>query len=325
MKTTNRHFLALPLVVAIGIALGCSKSDFALPDQTQAFATTATYNNKVDILIMSDNSSSMLQYQNKFANEVPSMINSLNALGMDYHIAVVTTDMRSAGNGGKFLGTPKFLSSTSSNLVSSLQARIANGQAGSDLERGLESLMKSLQPSYLQNDGAGFFRDDALLSMIILTNENDYSDQPVSVYQNFFNALKPPFKSGAKSWIMNFVGVISIDGQCNTTADFKEAGLRYMELAKYTGGVEVSVCDSSLSTAISNVRSRIVEILTEYKLDRKPKVETIVVKKNGIQIPEDPKNGWTYFSESNSIRFFGTAQPSATDAVNVDYTPSEAT
>lgn len=314
------------LTMALGAAgVGCTQQDFGLPDSSQEFAATVTYNNKVDIVFMVDNSSSMTQYQNKFATEVPAMISALNRLGLDYHIAVVTSDMRSAGNGGRFIGSPKFLTPGSSSLVSALQSRINVGQNGSDLERGLESLKAVMQPSYLTGEGAGFFRDDALLAMIVLTNEDDYSSESTASLKSFFDALKPPFKGTTKAWILNFIGVVTIGGECNTTADFKEAGLRYMELADYTGGIKESVCKSTLATAVSNVRARIVEILSEYHLDRVPNLATIQVRINGALVPQNATNGWTYHADGNLIRFHGTAQPGANDGVRVDYTPAEGT
>ncbi len=319
-KKGNKTFLNLLLATfLIGAGAACTKQDFGLPSESQEFAASVQYNNKVDILIMIDNSSSMAQYQNKFASEVPAMINSLNAIGLDYHIAVVTSDMRSGGNGGRFIGSPRYLTNSSSSLVTALQSRISIGQNGSDLERGLESMKTVLQPSYLSGEGAGFFRDDAYLALVVLTNEDDYSADSVSSLAQFFDALKPPFKGTTKAWIMNFIGVVSIDGECNTTADFKEAGLRYMALADYTGGVKESICRSSLAAAVSNMRVRIVEILSEYRLDSAPKVETIVVTINGKVIAKNSTNGWSYNPTTNTVRFHGTAQPGATDVVQVNY------
>jgi hypothetical protein len=321
----SRMMKAIGFFLALAVCAACSKQEFGLPDQSQNFSAGVTYNNKVDVILMVDNSSSMLQYQNKFATEVPAMVNSLNSLGLDYHIAVVTSDMRTGGNGGRFVGTPRYLTKSTPNLVGILQSRVTIGQNGSDLERGLESIKTVLQPSYLGGEGAGFFRDDALLAMIVLTNEDDYSTDSVSSLEAFFDALKPPFKGTTKSWVMNFIGVVTIDGQCRTTADFKEAGLRYMALADYTGGIKNSVCDTSLSTAVSNVRKRIVEIMSEYKLDRPPVLSSIHVTINGVTVPQDATNGWTYHSDTNSIRFHGSAQPGAFDSVKVDYTPASGT
>lgn len=313
------------LLILSSFIFACSSQEFGLPDESQQAASIVTYNNKVDLIMMIDNSPSMNPYQGKFAQQVGAMISQFNQLGLDYHISVVTTDMRPGGNGGLMLGTPKFLTAQTPNLLSILQSRISIGDNGSEAERGLESIRKVLEPTYLSGAGAGFLRPDALLAILILTNEDDYSASSVASFERFFDQLKPPFKGTTKAWTLNFIGVLSDTGLCRTTADVKDPGLRYMELADYSGGIKASICDTNLAQATVNLRKRIVEILSEVVLNRVPRIDSIVVTKNGAIVPHSSTNGWEYFSETNSVRFFGTAQPGATDVINVDFTPATGT
>ena len=313
--------------LAAAVMVGCGKQEFAVPDASLDFAQTVTYNNKVDIVLMVDNSSSMSQYQTKFSDEVPAMIDSLNRLGMDYNFAVVTSDMRTGGSGGMFLGSPKVLSKNTANLVNLLKARVLQGQAGSDLERGLQSVQEVLSPNYLANDGAGFLRSDALLAIIALSNEDDYSSASISSLKTFFDTLKPKFKGTTQAWIMNFIGVPDLASSCSTAlgGGYKEPGLRYIELAQYTGGTIQAICDTSLAYAVDNVRKRIVEVLTDYYLGRRPKIDTIVVKKNGVVVPRSNVNGWDFLPDNNVVRFYGTSVPSVGESITVDFTPMDAT
>lgn len=313
------------LALAMFGALACSKQDFGLPAESRDFASAVTYNNKVDIVMIMDNSTSMLQYQNKFANETPGMLSALNRYGLDYHIAVVTTDMRPNATGGKFVGSPKYLTNGTSGLTSILQSRVVVGQAGSDLTRGMDSVKTAMSPTYLTGDGAGFFRDDALLAIIVVTNGEDYSSLAANDYVNYFNALKPPLDTGARSWTLNFIGVTSISGNCSTSGDFKEAGLKYMSIADSSGGVKASICETTLSTAVSNVRARIVEILSAYHLDRVPNLATVVVTLNGAVVPQNATNGWTYDAAQQAIVFHGTYLPGVNDSVKVDFKPATGT
>lgn len=307
------------------ILSACSNQTFDLPPAQQQFRQSLTYNNKVDMILMMDNSSSMQQYQDRFAQQVPDMVARLNEYGLDYHIAVVTSDMRTGGNGGMFVGSPKFLTNTTPGLVQLLQTRVVPGQNGSDLERGIESVYTVLQPSYLKGEGQGFLRDDSLLVMVYLSNENDYSTNSLSFYQSYFDKIRPIYKLNQRSWISNFIGVITIDGDCQTTPDFKEAGLRYMSLADVSGGRKESICKSDFAAAISNIHVRIATYLSDYPLSRKPVVSSIVVRVNGQIVPNDPVNGWTYDADGNFIQFNGTALPGASDQISVDFQPVEAT
>ncbi|MEN0060007.1 MAG: hypothetical protein AAGB31_14295, partial [Bdellovibrio sp.] len=164
-------------VAAMAVLTACSQEvAFDLPQTNNTFEGNVSYNNKVDILWIVDNSSSMLQPQRNLSNQIPSLVSKLNQLKMDYHMAVVTTSMGGTNpDGGKFIGSPKYVTSTTPNLVSTLTSRMVIGEAGSNNERGLESMATALSASYLANEGKGFFREDALLVVIALSDEDDKS------------------------------------------------------------------------------------------------------------------------------------------------------
>lgn len=183
------------LIAGLLLLSACNKQQFVVPEESKSFEQAVTYNNKVDIVLMVDNSSSMDIYQNKLANQVPEMLSALDQVGMDYQIVVVTTDMRSTGNGGKFTSTPRVLTNGSANLAAALTARVKQGTGGSDLERGLLSIKTALSPAYLNSAGRGFLRNDALLAVIVLSNEDDRSDGDLQEYKTFFEQLKPNMKT----------------------------------------------------------------------------------------------------------------------------------
>ena len=317
---------AIAILAIAFIEAGCSKQQYSLPDQSQQFGQSVTYNNKVDVVMMVDNSSSMAQYQDKLAVQVPGMLNALNALGMDYRLVVVTTDMRSGGSGGMFLGSPKVLSVGSPNLASVLTARVRQGQTGSDLERGIESIRTVLSPSYLSGPGAGFLREDALLAIIALSNEDDYSSGSVDEIKTFFDTLKPKFKGTTQAWMVNFIGVPNLASSCSTVlgGEYKEPGLRWIGLANASGGQVEAICDNTLAKAVDNVRKRIVEVLTDFHLGRAPKLDTLSVKTNGQVVPQSTVNGWEYIADGYIVRFHGTAVPGADDKIVIDFTPASA-
>jgi hypothetical protein len=314
------------IIVVAAIAslfFGCSKQQYSLPDATQEFGSSVKYNNKVDVVLMVDNSSSMDTYQNKLADQVPGMINALNQLEMDYQIVVVTSDIRSGGNGGLFVGSPKVLTSATPNLTTVLKARVRQGTGGSDLEQGLGSIEKALSTE------TGFVRTDAMLAILVLSNEDDYSAGNSVHYRDYFNRLKPKFmgfNGETQAWVLNFIGVPNLQSSCSSALDgtYKEPGLKWIELAHDSGGLVQPICDSTLGQAVDNIRKRIVEVLTDFHLDRKPKPGTIVVKINGQIVPESTVNGWEYLEADLVVRFHGSAVPAAAANISVDFTPAEA-
>lgn len=244
-------------------------------------------------------------------------------------MAVVTTSMGGDNpDGGRFIGSPKYVTSKTPDLINNLKARMIVGEAGSNLERGLESMERALSSGYLANEGKGFFRNDALLVVVALSDEDDFSKSNssagISYYTNFLDGLKTPWVDGSRSWMFSFIGVLSLTSQCKTFNDFASAGLSYIGLADVSGGVKESICSTNLASSVSNIRARIFQILTDFKLSKLPVVESIVVTINGQAVPRSSENGWQYLEASNSIRFYGSAVPAADAAIKVDFKPREA-
>ncbi len=319
MRQLGQQFIFGMCLVSLSLG-ACSKQSYSLPETTEEHSQSITYNNKVDVILMVDNSSSMSTYQDRLAAQATKMLTALNTYGMDYQIVVITTDV--GGNtGSKFVGTPKILTRATTNLNSVLTARIKQGNGGSDLERGLQSIEQALQ------NETGFIRSDALLAVLALSNEDDYSSFDVNHYLQFFNTLKPKFNGTTQAWLMNFIGVPSLSSNCTTALDgiYKEPGLRWIELANASGGLVAPICETDLGAAVGNIRQRIVEVLTEFPLSRKPLIETIVVKVNGNVIPQNNDNGWEYIEEGYRIRLHGSAVPtSSADKISIDFKPAEA-
>ncbi|KHD89540.1 MAG: hypothetical protein OM95_02875 [Bdellovibrio sp. ArHS] len=324
----KKGFSVLLVGVSAMMLLACAQDvKFDLPADSNNFDQNVTYNNKVDILWIVDNSASMLKHQQNLSTQIPDLVTKLNSLKMDYHMAVVTTSVGGTNpDGGKFIGSPKFVTKSTPDLVNSLKNRMIVGEAGSSNERGLQSMEIALSPSYLAGEGQGFFREDALLVVIALSNENDKSpvSNPVAYYVNFLDSLKRPWVDGSRSWVFNFIGVLPTSTNCSTFNDYSESGLTFIDIAKNSGGVTESICSSSLTTAVTNIRSRIYQILTDFKLSKKPLVETITVKINGVSIPRSNVNGWDYIESLNAIRFYGSAVPAADASIKVDFKPKEA-
>lgn len=316
MKNLGNVAIALALILA-----GCSKSNYSLPEESTQFAQNITYNNKVDMIIVVDNSSSMSTYQTKLADQTDSMINELNNFGMDYRIVVVTTDMRSGGNGGLFVGTPKVLDNVTPDLVNVLKNRIKQGNLGSDSERGIMSIEEALTKE------VGFLRADALLAILTLSNEDDHSTNNNAHFIEFLDTLKPKFNGVTQSWILNFIGVPTLQSSClsdgNTGTKFP--GLRWIELAEHTGGLVQEICDTTLGEAVTNIRKRIESVLAEFPLGKKPVVESIKVTINGREIPQSNTDGWEYIPDGYRIKLHGSAIPSSrSDLIAIDFTPAEA-
>jgi hypothetical protein len=181
------------------------------PTATVGKSFTQKINNKIDILFMIDNSSSMTEMQNKLYDQLPNFMGVLEGLSTkpDLHVAVVSSDMGAPGDATSSIGcTSKgdqgnfqsmargtctdttlqngatYISDDGNNnknytgqIGSVFQCIALLGDKGCGFEHQLASIDRALGA-----DGSGppsvnsdFLRDDAYLGIIILTNEDDCS------------------------------------------------------------------------------------------------------------------------------------------------------
>ncbi len=324
MKTMLKTFTTLfVLTTAAALQIGCGAQTFAVEEGSSNFGQSVTYNTEVDVLWVVDTSGSMGKRQAEVAKQVPIFIAGLNATGLDYNIGVTTMDMSGDGAKGKLIaqsGTPLVLRRSTPNLNNILAGRLMAGETGSPVERGREAMLAALNLSGTGKFNEGFLRSKSLLNVIFVTDEEDESDNAVD-YVAALDSIKPLLPLGDRSWVAHFIGV-STDPSCKTAEwGFSSAGIRYMNLATASGGAKESICDADFRRALTNVKSRVLEMLTEFPLDRAPAVDSIKVMVDGIEVPRDEVNGWSYRASANSIRFHGTAIPKAGSRIRVTFDP----
>ena len=309
------------LLILLFFVSACGEKEFALDVQEKSFKGYVETNNKVDILWVLDNSSSMQQHQNLLSQQVDYFMRGIIDGGYNYHMGVIHTDLSPGRSPGQLLGSPNILKSSTSNVRNLLQQRFRVGEDGSSMEQGLEAMKRALSPSSLQGMNSGFIRSDASLVVIFLSDENDHSPSQVSEYTNFLSQLKPDFSGGHQGWSAHFIGVLEDSLACSTMNDYSAVGQRYMDLVQASGGVNESICGADFSSALSKIRSRVVSVLTDFPLDHRPDLSTISVWLEGQKVPENAQNGWVYVEEGNYVSFRGSYIPTNGARIKVDYTP----
>ena len=106
------------------------------------------------------------------------------------------------------------------------------------------------------------------------------------------------------------------------TADGNGCGLSdgegYRAMARITGGMDISLCQQS-DAVLQEVATEATGAASRYRLRSPPISSTIRVQIAGVDLPRSRTDGYEYFPEFQSIAFFGTSRPTATDAVLVHY------
>lgn len=216
------------------------------------------------------------------------------------------------------------------------------GIFGSGDERAFESFKDSL--SWSGNNVFNFRRTDAYLAIIIVSDEDDgsattsaflnnnYSSPnmvPVQTYVDYLDTYAgviadpdPLVKSEdrKKKYSVNTISIQDNECKALLADSSQRLGIRYADIANKTNGLNLSLCGDFASN-LNLISSTVEAAISEIKLDRAPVPGSIVVTVNGIVLPEDPVNGWTYNSTTMILKFHGTGIPAAGADVSITYDP----
>lgn len=277
----------------------------------------------LDVLWVIDNSGSMSEEQQQVRDNFESFINEFVGLGLDYHLAVVATDMDQPMFQGKFVG--EVITPASDDPVSQFLLAADLGSSGSGSERGMDAVKAALSEPLISGENAGFLREDAALAAIVLSDEDDSSVVGDSAFATWFMGLK------ADSSMVSFNAIVgdpttSTDwfGGCTdwsgTTMLQANAGDRYVDMAGTTGGIWRSICYSDYDETLSHVSLTSAGMITTLPLSQTPTnwglIEVYVDETQWLYSLFD---GWTYDADDNSITFHGEAIPGPGAYVRVAY------
>jgi hypothetical protein len=250
------------------------------PVVEQQFDVAAT----LDVLFVIDDSFSMAPHQQALADNYPSFADWLLDSGIDVHIGVTTTSVDTSGvcshpdaAGGRLLSFQgvRWVDDSTPD-PSQVFARLSQpGTNGSGCERGLSATRLALDEA-LVPPNAGFRRADAALHVVVLSDEEDQSDDPTSP--------QPIEPADIASWLESQgpdpadIALHSI--VCDQAGSWGagQLGSRYLEASQLTGGTVFSIDeldDDTMDTLGSLVLPR---ALSYFTLDSAPDPATLEVE-----------------------------------------------
>lgn len=352
MKIFNyKSAAAKSMVVLLPVLAACEKTDrsFSILATNDSFKQTVTYTPRpIDILWIVDDSGSMRPSQESLTENFPRFINRFEEKNYDFHMAVQTTeawlgkfqgdDSRRRFRTGFDIGLGTHVMSSITQPLADIFTDIAmQGTSGSGDERAFSSFLDTLD--YAGN--SDFRRADAFLSIIIVSDEDDFSatnaawgnddySNPnliaVSHYKDFLDQY-----AGSGNYNVNAIAII--DQACRNTFPANGAqkiGTRYLDLINQVNssiadpkshGQATSLCEN-FGNSLELISNAIASSVARFKLNRIPLVETISVKINGASIPQSLTNGWHYDVARNEIALSGTAEPGEGDVIDINYDPA---
>jgi len=275
-----------------------------------------------DVLILVDNSSSMVEEQPRLKSAVRVLFDEGVRRGVDFRLAVTSTGVTDAPNGqfvcpggvagneaGRFFpvdtARPRIVDPGTPGGAAVLAE---NTQVGfcHELEQGLEAMRLALSEPLISGVNAGFLRHEARLSVIVVGDEDDHSGYPLAAYQQFLVATK-----GLGGAVVN--GIVDTGEGCPEGAGVAR---RYLDVIRATGGLAASLCASDWTGIMRQLADRAFADPPPFVLGAVPGPAGVQVFVNGT--PADPTS-WRYDAGSNSVSFVRGREPAAGSEIEVRY------
>lgn len=273
---------------------GCIEYDVIVKDGVDVFIQKPA--DKVDVLLVVDDSCSMDPYQEKLSKNFDAFLTYFVEGDVDYHIGVTTTDNSNdaaghltrwgSSNDRQWVITPETAN------ASDVFAELVNvGIEGNGFEQGLETAYKAITPPRTTNANKGFLRDEAVLSIIMVSDEQDGSERPVNDYINDYFAVK-----GQRSRdVFNFSALtVTDESECTAAQALASSpGTRYVDVATQTHGIVRNICSSDFGDIITDLSLNASRLNDTYFLTGEPDLGTLEVLVDGEAIACDA-GVWTY-------------------------------
>ncbi len=275
----------------------------------------------IDVLWVLDNSGSMDESLGRLNDQLDLFIGAFLALGLDFHIGVVTTDMDNSSQAGKLQGTPTYIDGSTSDPVTKFQARASVGSGGSGDEKGLDAAKTAMTDPLLSGANSGFLRNDSTISVIVLSDENDSSSMNATSFTRWFEGLRTDPDQTTFNAFVGDSGFGCTGGDI-WKGDFIEAvgGDVYIDVAADTDGFFASICSEDFAAPVTNMARSSAGMKSTFELTETPSdISRMEVYVDGAATDSDGIDGYTYDAGDNSITFHGDAFPDANASIEVSY------
>lgn len=295
-----------------------------------------------DILFVVDDSCSMSEEQEELSENFDAFISNFVGTNLDYHIGVTRAALSSGSNpfdpGSDeewgFLESAstgaRWLDAQTDDIVTEFNDMANVGTSGGDCEMALQASFSALQ---IQAGPAGyndgFYREDANLTLVLVSDENDHGDENVPIGPSC-NGIDPQEYSdwllGLKGYNnqdkISFTAIVGGDDGCSANGNDADPAPNYMHVVDAVGGNFLSICDDDWSTFLTELGLEAAGLKKSFQLRRIPVEDTLVLTIDG----DEPDVGvWTYDRQRNSIDFPIEHVPDELAIVRVEYELQEDT
>ncbi|MGV3622128.1 MAG: hypothetical protein ACO1OB_14995 [Archangium sp.] len=281
---------------------------------------------KADILLAIDKSGSMGLEQDRLASNLDIFLQFARVNGIDFHLAATNTELTDTdlGTFNTSTGGYRILTNNTPNAGAEYRSIVQVPLEGGS-ESCLEASRRALTNPLINDPAAngGFLRNDAVLSVVCVTDAADQGPLPTSVYLNTLQAIKGAQRPGAFTY--NVIGPFLTNPPSSCDYDDPNDG-RHEFMVAQTNGVKEEICSTDWSQGLERISKAAFGYRLNFFLTAQPDLTATVglkVEINDHEIaPIDASLGstvWEYDAATNSVVFQPLYAPSRGDTLKITY------
>ena len=226
---------------------------------------------EVDVLWVLDDSCSMIEEQLKLADNFETFINFFLGSGLDWHIGLVSTDTEDVGKSGKLQGAGgyRFLDATTALPIDVFRQMTQLGTGGAYTEKGLlaANLALTMPTAQIQQANRGFYRDEAALHIVAISDEDDQSAPLIN--RNEFITFLRDLKEDEDTPV-TFSSIVGPVNGCSSSDGDAVAGTNYIAVTTAVGGLFRSICEDEWAEMLEELGLQAAGLRREYFLSEVP-------------------------------------------------------
>lgn len=264
---------------------------------------------KVDILFVVDNSQSMNRHQGNLAENIHKFTSTfINNSIVDYQIGVITTDMFATTLSGtpccgKLVGKVKVVSNSTPRGNEILSSNLRVGVDGDYTEKVFDPVYAALSPPNITKDNLGFYRPEASLVLIFLT---DAEDQSKNMTASDLYKFLVDLKMGNKKKVLAYGAIIPSGIEDGCIRDVKNS-IPYkiedfLRLVFNNKDNVMNICDPDYGTRLATMAMDIVnQVGSTIYLSAVPDLDSLRVTYGDLELPHDAEKGWFFNLKKNAV------------------------
>lgn len=260
-----------------------------LIDKEESFTQNTKKNGDLDILWVIDDSGSMGDEQDALAYNFDAFISEFLKKDVDFQMAITTTD-GTTGRNGKQIGNYKLLNSVEAKknpyvFTNHFKKWVKVGTQGSGREQGLKT-----SSAFLDRYQSEFIRKDAYFIVVVLSDEEDQSEEKVQKYVDRLQASK---NNKGMIKVYSIVTKKIVQGK-----QWETIGKRYLEATNTTGGKSADIHEE-FHSILQDMGGSILNLVDNFALAQSPYQNKIQVLVDGQIV----SSGFSFDTQARVLKF----------------------